>query len=508
MRGAVPNECDVEACAALDRIELGDGEAKELLPVVEALVAAAGVVDELDAPLPPPRGGRRDAGYRPGPHEDPYNAFIAKCRVEGAADGPLARRTIGVKDNISVAGIPTTNGSRLTPYTPSADAVVVERILDSGGTITGKLNMDDFGAAGTGETSAFGPPRNPIDPAYSAGGSSGGSGAAVRAGAVDMALAVDQGGSGRIPAAFCGVVAAKGTHGLVPSFGITHIDHTIDFVTPIARTVYDSALLLEVIAGPDARDPQWVRGTFEKQAYTEAESAGVVGLSVGLVEESCDPELCDHAVLEGVERAKAALEAAGAHVTLFSIPIWAKALAIFQPYIACLVASMTRSEGAGYGHLGAVDPQVVEALGHARRTQPRDLPKQLKSWLIAERWLHRRDDNATYARLQNLRLLVRDHVFAALTEHDLLLTPTLPMTAPRLPAEPASFAEISSRTSAALCFNTAPLNLTGHPAISVPRGVDAAGLPTAVQLVAAHFQDATAFRAAFELERALGPFVV
>jgi amidase len=506
VRRDAPTESDVEAYAALDGIELGYGEAAELLPVVAALVATAGIVDELEAPLPAPGGGR-EAGARPTRQEDPFNVFIARCRVEGAADGPLAGRSIGVKDNISVAGVPTTNGSRLAAYTPSADAVVVERILDAGGTITGKLNMDDFGGAGTGETSAFGPARNPVDPAYSAGGSSGGSGAAVRAGAVDIALAVDQGGSGRIPAAFCGVVAAKATHGLVPSFGITHIDHTIDFVTPIARTVHDAALLLEVIAGPDPRDPQWVRGTFDKQPYTEADAEGVAGLSVGLVEESCDPELCDPAVLEGVERAAAALEAAGARVTRISVPIWANALAIFQPYIGCLISNMIRSEGAGYGHLGVVDPHVVEALGRARREQPRDLPKQLKCWMIAERWLHARDDNATYARLQNLRLLVRDHVTAALGEHDLLLTPTLPITAPRLPEAPAGFAEISARTSAALCFNTAPLNLTGHPAISVPSGVDPAGLPTAVQLVSSHFQDVTAFRAAFELERALGPFV-
>lgn len=503
MRERAPTARDVEELAAREAIELDAGEAAELLPVVAALVAAAGVVDELDAPLPPPRYGPRDAGRRPQPDEDPHNAFITQCHVAGAADGPLHGRSIGVKDNISVAGVPTTNGSRLGAYVPSADAVVVERILDAGGVIVGKLNMDDFGAAGTGETSAFGPARNPVDPAYSAGGSSGGSGAAVRAGAVDLALAVDQGGSGRIPAAYCGVVAAKGTHGLVPSFGITYIDHTIDFVTPLGRTVADTALLLEVIAGPDARDPQWVRGDIRTERYTEAAGQGVAGLSVAVVEESCDPSICEEAVLAGVDRATAALEDAGARVTRISLPIWAKALSIFQPYIGCLISNMVRSELAGYGHLGAVDPVVVQAFGDARRTRSADLPKQLKSWLIAERYLHERDSNATFARLQNLRLLVRERVSAALGEHDLLLTPTVPTTAPRLLQEQATFAEIASRTSAAMCFNTAPLNLTGHPALSVPSGTDAAGLPTAVQLVAAHFAELTAFRAAFELERSL-----
>lgn len=507
MRRAAPTLGELETYAALDRIALDEGEASELLPVVEALVATAAVADELEAPLPPPRNGPRDRGSRPSQDDDPFNVFVTRCFVEGASEGPLAGRTVGVKDNIAVAGVPTTNGSRFPAYTPSVDAVVVERILDAGGTIVGKLNMDDFGGAGTGETSAFGPPRNPVDPTRSAGGSSGGSGAAVRAGAVDLALGVDQGGSGRIPAAYCGVVAVKATHGLVPSFGITHIDHTIDFVTPIARTVGDAALLLEVIAGADDRDPQWVRHPIEPARYTDAEPAGVAGLSIAIVDESCDPAICEPAVLAGVERAAGVLEAGGASVWRLSVPIWRRALAIFQPYIGCLIANMIRSEGAGYGHLGAIDVAAVEAFASARRERPADLAKQLKCWLIAERCLHERDGNATYARLHNLRRLVRDEVSAVLSAHDLLLTPTVPMTAPRLLDGAPGFAEVAARTSAALCFNTAPLNLTGHPAISLPSGADDGGLPTAVQLVAAHFREATAFRAAFELERAMGPFV-
>jgi amidase len=501
----VPTPADVERYAALDGIALAEGEADELLPVVEALVATAAVVDRLEAPLPQPRHGPRDPGSRPPPDEDPFNVFVTRCRVVGAPHGPLAGRTIGVKDNISVAGVPTTNGSRFRAYTPDVDAVVVERILDAGGTIVGKLNMDDFGGAGTGETSAFGPPRNPVDPARSAGGSSGGTAAAVRAGAVDLALGVDQGGSGRIPAAYCGVVAVKATHGLVPSFGITHIDHTIDFVTPTARTVHDAAVLLEVIAGADNRDPQWVRGAIETARYVEAEHAGVAGLSVAIVDESCNADVCEPAVLEGVERAASTLRAAGANVSRASLPIWRDALAVFQPYICCLIANTIRSEGAGYGHLGAIDPGAVEAFARARREQPGDLAKQLKCWLIAERWLHERDGNATYARLQNLRRLIRDEVSAALRQHDVLLTPTVPTTAPRLLDGTPSFAEVAARTSATLCFNTAPLNLTGHPALSIPSGGDDAGLPTGVQIVSAYFREATAFRAAFELERALGP---
>ena len=274
-----PGVEEIARCAELDGIELAAGEADELLPVVAALTDFADLLDRLDGELPLPAPEPRDPGYVPSSDENPHNAFIRRCHVEGSGSGPLAGLTVGLKDNISLAGIPTTNGSRMTSSTPVHDAVAVERILAAGGTIVGKLNMDDFGASGLGETSAFGAPRNPVDPTRSAGGSSGGSGAAVRAGEVDLSLGVDQGGSGRIPAAFCGVVAVKPTHGLVPSWGIIHIDHTIDFVTPIARTVEGAALLLGVIAGHDWRDAQWVRSEPESGDFTGARHGGRRGLA-------------------------------------------------------------------------------------------------------------------------------------------------------------------------------------------------------------------------------------
>lgn len=395
-----------------------------------------------------------------------------------------------------------TNGSRLTAFVPVRDAVVVERILDAGAKIVGTLNMDDFGAAGLGETSAFGPARNPVNPAHSAGGSSGGSGAAVRAGEVDLALGVDQGGSGRIPAAFCGVVAAKATQGLVPSFGVVHIDHTIDTVTPLGRSVSDVARLLEVIAGPDPRDPQWVRGELRLGACLATETDGVQGLRVGLVQESREPSICEPAVLAAFETSARALAAAGARVETVSIPLWRDGLAIFLPYIGHLAADMFRTEGQGIGHLGAVDIEAMEAFAAMRRSESISLAKQMKSWIIADRYVHERSRGIPYGQLHNLRLTLRRQIDAALDQVDLLLTPTLPITAPRLADASTPFAEVSGRTAARLPFNTAPLNLSGHPAISIPNGADESGLPTAVQLVPRRFDEITAFRAAFELERA------
>ncbi len=502
-----PSAADVESLARLEGIELKEGKAADLLGTVAALVEAAARAEERETLRPELRPGRRDPGRRPSPEEDPYNAFIRRCLVEGAPSGPLAGRTVAVKDNIAVGGVPMTEGSHFPVFVPSADAVVVERVLDAGGTIIGTLNMDELGGGATGVMSAFGPARNPVDPARSAGGSSGGAGSAVRSGAVDVALGVDQGGSGRIPAAFCGVVGVKATHGLVPSHGVGHIDHTIDHVTPLARSVHDAALLLEVIAGDDWRDPQWVRGPITTGSYVSAADAGVEGMRIGVIEESVNSVECDAVVLEGLERAVGALQEAGATVERFSLPAWADGFATYMPYVAHLIANMIRSEGVGYGHLGYVDVDRMHAFAVARRAQSLNLNPYVKCWLLADRYLHDRHLNVSFGILQNQRLLIRRRVSEAFARFDLLLTPTVPMVAPKLFDREPSIDELLSHTPAAVAFNTAPLNLTGHPGLSVPTEWGRGGaLPTAVQIIAPHFAEHEAFRAAFALESELGPF--
>ena len=149
----------------------------------------------------------------------------------------------------------------------------------------------------------------------------------------------------------------------------------------------------------------------------------------------------------------------------------------------------------------------MEAYARMRRSEGGLLAQQIKAWLLADAFVHDRFLGVPYARLHNARLALRRAITDALGSRDLLLTPTLPLTAPKLADTGTPFAEVSMRTAAKLPFNTAPLNLSGHPALSVPSGVDGDGLPTAVQIVAAHFDEPTAFRAAFALEAATGPFV-
>ena len=190
-------------------------------------------------------------------------------RGQGAAAGKLAGKRIGLKDNVCVAGVPLTCASSvLEGYVPDFDATIVTRILEAGGEIVAKLNMDAWSGGGTGDTSSYGRIMNPFRPEYSPGGSSGGSGAALHYDWVDMTIGGDQGGSIRIPAAWCGVVGLKPTHGLVPYTGIVGMDATFDHTGPMARTVADATLLLEVIAGKDPLDPR--QNGILTQPYTKA----------------------------------------------------------------------------------------------------------------------------------------------------------------------------------------------------------------------------------------------
>src|SRR5579875_632941 len=214
-------------------------------------IAAYNLLDRLPDELPPVPYPRRP-GRRPLPEENPYGAWYVKSEVTGAATGKHAGKRVALKDNICLAGVPMMNGaSTLEGYVPDVDATVVTRILDAGGTIAGKTVCEYFCFSGGSHTSASGPVHNPHRPGYSAGGSSSGSAAVVAAGEVPMALGGDQGGSIRIPAAFCGIYGLKPTYGLVPYTGVMPIELTLDHIGPMTATGEDNALLLEVVAGPD-----------------------------------------------------------------------------------------------------------------------------------------------------------------------------------------------------------------------------------------------------------------
>src|SRR5437763_9580848 len=212
-------------------------------------------------------------------------ASYATAEIPPRHEGPLAGRRVAVKDNIALAGLPMMNGSQtVAGFVPRRDATVVTRLLDAGATIAGKAVCEDLCFSGGSHTSRTGPVRNPWDRSRTAGGSSSGSAALVASGGADLALGGDQGGSIRIPSAFCGTVGHKPTHGLVPYTGAFPIENTLDHLGPITRTVRDAALMLGVLAGPDGLDPRQRAGR-AAQDYLAGLDGGLAGITVGVLEE-------------------------------------------------------------------------------------------------------------------------------------------------------------------------------------------------------------------------------
>src|SRR5262245_21672366 len=320
----VPDVEEVMAVAKELGIHLGPEEASLYRTyVLEQLNEFDGFVQaRLEEPGPPMVSPARTPGYRPTPEEDPLNAWTWKCRIEAAAQGVLDGKTVSFKDHIAVAGMPMSLGSfALDGFVPDFDATVVTRVLQAGGTVVGKNVMNGLsgGFSTGGAIGDYGRPLNPHHHEHVTGGSSSGSAAAVAAGEVDVSFGGDQGGSIRIPAAFCGIVGHKPTFGLVSHFGIGFgSDQSIDYTGPMARTVEDAAAALQVTAGPDGYDPRQTRDVPATLDVLGRLGAGVNGVRRGVVEEGFDdaePDVRD-IVLSAVDT----LARKGAVVSKLSVP--------------------------------------------------------------------------------------------------------------------------------------------------------------------------------------------
>src|SRR5437667_2113487 len=276
----------------------------------------------LEELKPPIVSAARKAGWRPTREEDPLNAWMWKCRIEGAAEGLLKGKTVSFKDHIAIAGMPMSFGSfALDGFIPDFDATVVTRVLRAGGTIIGKNVMNGLsGGFGTGgAVGDYGRPLNPHNREHVTGGSSSGSGAAVAARQVDISFGGDQGGSIRIPAAFCGIIGHKPTFGLVSHFGIGFgSDQSIDYTGPMTRTVEDAAAALQATAGPDGYDPRQTRDVPARMDVLGRLSEGIARLRVGVLQEGFDD--AEEDVRERVLAAVDVLAKAGAGVAKVSIP--------------------------------------------------------------------------------------------------------------------------------------------------------------------------------------------
>jgi len=466
-----------------------------LQPNFDAYDAIDAMADYL-----PPVKYPRTPGYRPEAGENKYGAWYYKSTIKGAPQGKLAGKTVAIKDNVCVAGVPMMNGaSTLEGYVPDVDATVVTRLLDAGATILGKAVCEYFCFSGGSHTSASGPVHNPRKMGYSAGGSSSGSAALVAAGEVDMAIGGDQGGSIRIPSAYCGTYGMKGTHGLVPYTGIMPIELTLDHTGPITANVTDNALMLEVLAGPDGLDPRH-RAEFKPVEYSKRMADGAKGLRVGVVKEGFGLPNSERDVDEKVRAAAQILGKLGAKVAEVSIPMHAQGLAIWLPIAAeGATQQMMKNNGHGFNWRGMYATSMV---GHHAgwKARANELADTLKITMILGEYFIQHYHGRYYAKAQNLSRQLAAAYDEALARYDVLLMPTLPLKATKLPPPGAPKEEVIARAFEMIA-NTAPFDATGHPAMSLPCGMSD-GLPVGLMLVGKHFDEATIYRSAYAFEQA------
>ena len=465
--------------------------------IIAPLAAAYATLDGAPDELPKVKYARGSA-HRPSRDENPHGAWYVKTSIKGRPGGKLEGRRVALKDNICLAGVPMMIGAGiLEGYVPEVDATVVERILDAGGEIAGKAVCEYYCVSGGSHTSSTGPVQNPRKHGYSAGGSSSGSAALVAAGEVDMAIGGDQAGSIRIPASHCGIVGLKPTYGLVPYTGIAPLEMTLDTCGPMTASVADNALLLEVIAGPDGVDSRQ-RGQ-SALPYTRAVDAGIAGMRIAVVKEgfghpNAEPDV-DARVRDGAQR----LAQLGAKVEEISIPMHALGFPIWAAIrgdAACVI--LLEMNGAGIAHEGLYVTSLIEA-AMAWRKRADEFADTLKVASIFSKYTLGRYGGRYYAKAQNLRRRLRSAYDAVLASHDLLLMPTVPMKATPIPGEDATPQEITRRSWEGT-RNTCPFNVTGHPAISLPCGMED-GRPIGMMLVGRHNGEETIYRAAAAFER-------
>jgi amidase len=479
-------------------MNMSDQRIAEFLDVMEGTLQAYDAVDAMPDNLPTV-DYPRTAGYRPSPEENPLNAWYIKTEVRGAPRGALSGRKVALKDNVCLAGVPMMNGaSTLKGYTPDIDATIVTRLLDAGATIAGKAHCEYFCLSGGSHTNATGPVHNPHKHGYSAGGSSSGSGALVASGEVDMAIGGDQGGSIRMPASYCGCYGMKPTHGLVPYTGVMPIESTIDHTGPMTANVHDNALMLEVLAGEDGLDPRQYNVQVDK--YTAALGRGVSGMRIGVVKEGFGHKVSEADVDASVRRAAEMFKKMGATVDEISIPMHLAGPAIWSPIaIEGLTAQMMKGNGMGTGWKGLYTTSLLDY--HANwRSRADELSDTLKICMFIGQYFLKHHRGHYYAKAQNLSRRLRDAYDALLNSYDVLLMPTTPMKATPLPPPDASLALYCQRAFEMLP-NTAPFDVTGHPAMSVPCGMSN-GLPVGMMLVSRHYNESTIYRAAAAFEQA------
>lgn len=418
---------------------------------------------------------------------------IQAKKENGEVTGDFAGIPIGIKDNMCTKGVKTTCSSKmLENFVAPYNATVVEKLNSENIINLGKLNMDEFAMGGSTEYSYFKKTRNPWNLNKVPGGSSGGSAAAVASGMVPWALGSDTGGSIRQPASFCGVVGLKPTYGLVSRYGLVAFASSLDQIGPITKDVYDSAMLLNLIAGPDERDTTCSKK--EKIDYTQALTNDVKGLRIGVPKEFFG-EGINEEVKASLEKTIETYKEMGAEVEEFSLDVANYALATYY-IIACAEASsnLGRFDGIRYGHRTKEFSSLKELYENSRSEGFGDEVKRriiLGTYVLSSGYY-----DAYYKKAQQVRTLVMKKFDDAFEKYDVILTPTSPTVAFDIGAKSTNPLEMYLSD---IC--TVSVNIAGLPGISVPCGVDSQGMPIGVQLIGNKFCEETILNAAYTLEQ-------
>ncbi len=399
------------------------------------------------------------------------------------AQSDIAGVPCAIKDNILIEGTITTAASKiLKNYVATYDATVIKKLKSRGAVFLGKTNLDEFAMGTTTENSAFGVTHNPHDKSRVAGGSSGGSAAAVASGLAVYALGSDTGGSIRAPASFCGVVGLKPTYGCVSRHGLIAMASSLDQIGPITKTVEDAAIVMNTIAGHDPLDS--TTSSKEGYDYTKSLNKSIKGLKIGVAKEffkeGLNPE-----VASLVEKAITHLQSLGAHIDYVSLPLTDYALAVYYIIVPSEIsANLARFDGIRYGHSSKEAGSLLETYLNSRAEGFGPEPKRrimLGTYVLSAGYY-----DAYYLKAQKVRTLVKQSFDKVFEKFDAIVGPTMPTIAPKI-------GEFETPLSAYLAdIYTVQANLAGLPAISVPCGkidIDGKNLPAGLQIIGKHFDE-------------------
>lgn len=434
--------------------------------------------------------------------KDKLGAWVYKFDLQDRKinNGPLSGVTICIKDCIGIAGIPQIMGTDCwTPWTPSADATVVTRLLESGAKIIGTSNCEQLCAFTGSHTSCLGNVHNPYLYGQSAGGSSSGSAAIVSAGEADMALGADQGGSIRVPAAMCGLVGLKPTFGLVPYTGITSNEYTLDHVGPMTRTVEDNAKMLQVLAGEDFFDDRQtaVPKTFNYE-FKEPRH-----LTIGILKEAFENPFLESSMKAKLLAAIEKFNDLGYDIVEVSVPMHTQAPELWS--VVERVSGLHSRLGHASGRRLYTDPEFFKHTHPLGEKFFSKAPVNVRNSIINGLYFEEQFPGV-FPKATNLVLKLRTEYNKALSKVDLLVAPTVPFVAPAHgPREGSPKARVSSTFG--VNTNTCPFNISGHPALSLPIGFLPAKespsnkLPVGMQIIGKYFDESTIFTAAYAWEK-------